>query len=575
MELHEHIRNLVNELDAEILHDADSFRGALDDYLDEGTATTGEVNVLVDTVRLGAFQRFDRLVSSGAHPPAAVAEAGEHLARDRGTTDVAGSRWACAVLAYAAGQVDATEVQRYRTANLPPSESGPALGPAPGSPVVSPWTGPAPTAAGPSMPRPPGWEPDPTAAAPTAGPAGNSPASSWPQVSQRAVASPTSAAGHPQPAHGHYQPSPGYPKAPHQQQPPPGWRPAGQGHGASSPPGGSRRWPLVLLALVVALALVGGGVWWSLRDDDAATRTASSGDATSSDGTETTDVGPTDNPSGPTDDPPPTDPEAVAERYSALGSTVASDASTCRELDLQPGDQERLTCAYPNAMLELVDYESTQQLKQARTRITGYGVGAMYSAQDDGVFYMHVDAQQGSQVYWDSTARQQSGMFICPECTTPAELGELFSTVDPTIKVPTSVEDAGLEELMAGVVDFDNCTRIVNNAAGTTERHICRQEGFRFYFARFLDRAGFLGRRAHFRTNAVKAAGYRDTWDVSGPQGDKNVGAIYAFVALGDGLAHIYWDDPNCNCYGIIIGNDDRLQPLWTRGWNCTENCPT
>src|SRR3712207_6899185 len=47
-------------------NDADSFRGALDDYLDEDSATTGDINLLVDAVRLGAFQAMMTMLDSGA-----------------------------------------------------------------------------------------------------------------------------------------------------------------------------------------------------------------------------------------------------------------------------------------------------------------------------------------------------------------------------------------------------------------------------------------------------------------------------------------------------------------------------
>ncbi|MBA3311070.1 MAG: hypothetical protein H0U28_13640, partial [Nocardioidaceae bacterium] len=55
MELHERLHALGVELGTGVFDDADSFRGALDDFLDEGSASTGDINLLVDAVRLGAF----------------------------------------------------------------------------------------------------------------------------------------------------------------------------------------------------------------------------------------------------------------------------------------------------------------------------------------------------------------------------------------------------------------------------------------------------------------------------------------------------------------------------------------
>ena len=57
MELHESLYALGLRQGRELFNDADSFRGALDDYLDEDAASTGDINLLVDAVRLGGFRR--------------------------------------------------------------------------------------------------------------------------------------------------------------------------------------------------------------------------------------------------------------------------------------------------------------------------------------------------------------------------------------------------------------------------------------------------------------------------------------------------------------------------------------
>ncbi len=128
MELHENLYALGLRLGREVFDDPDSFRGALDDFLDEDSATTGDINLLVDAVRLGAFASMTSMIGSGAQVIAAVEEAGSRLARDRGSADVAGAQWACAILAFAIGKASAHEVQRYRTqqADPLPSEGAPS-----------------------------------------------------------------------------------------------------------------------------------------------------------------------------------------------------------------------------------------------------------------------------------------------------------------------------------------------------------------------------------------------------------------------------------------------------------------
>ncbi len=106
MNLHEHLRDLVARQGPDVVESAESFRGALDDFLTEDEATTGELNLLVDAVRLGAVHRMLSMIDHGAEPVEAVREVGEVFARDRGTDDVARCRWAVAAVGFALGRVD-------------------------------------------------------------------------------------------------------------------------------------------------------------------------------------------------------------------------------------------------------------------------------------------------------------------------------------------------------------------------------------------------------------------------------------------------------------------------------------
>lgn len=113
MSLQESLRELVATRGVRVTAEAAEFRGALDDFLAEDEATTGEVNLLVDAVRLGGLERLLALLDHGASPEAAVAEAGAGLARDRGSDDDRRSRWAVAVLGYAVGRLDVSAVPTH------------------------------------------------------------------------------------------------------------------------------------------------------------------------------------------------------------------------------------------------------------------------------------------------------------------------------------------------------------------------------------------------------------------------------------------------------------------------------
>lgn len=143
MELHESLAELVAAVGEQVLDDADRLRAALDDYLDEGSASTGDINLLVDAVRLGAYAWMRSTIASGGEGAKAVEAAGVLLARDRGSRDLDTARWACAVLGFAVGEVGDADVRRYRTRTMEvplgaaPAD-GPSLSPPTPAPVVAP-----------------------------------------------------------------------------------------------------------------------------------------------------------------------------------------------------------------------------------------------------------------------------------------------------------------------------------------------------------------------------------------------------------------------------------------------------
>ena len=137
------LRDLVVRQGPDVMETAEGFRAALDDFLSEDEATTGELNLLVDAVRLGAVNRLLSILDHGGDPAAAIDEAGDAMARDRGTDDSTRSRWAVAALAYALGRLDADAVPVEPAGTLtPPEPPPPPPAPRPPSPA-------------PDAPRPP------------------------------------------------------------------------------------------------------------------------------------------------------------------------------------------------------------------------------------------------------------------------------------------------------------------------------------------------------------------------------------------------------------------------------------
>ena len=113
MALHHSLRELVTVRGTGVVDEAEEFRGVLDDFLAEDEATLGELNLLVDAVRLGALRRVLDVMANGAAPEAAIREAGAALARDRGTDDPTRSCWALATLCFALGKIDESMVRMF------------------------------------------------------------------------------------------------------------------------------------------------------------------------------------------------------------------------------------------------------------------------------------------------------------------------------------------------------------------------------------------------------------------------------------------------------------------------------
>jgi len=181
MALHHSLRDLVSVRGAGVVEEAEEFRGVLDDFLAEDEATLGELNLLVDAVRLGALRRVLDVMAHGAAPEAAIREAGAALARDRGTDDPTRSCWALASLCFALGKVDEPVVRTFLGATgtmsapgRPVAPNAPTGDPATSRPTTAerpgtqPLAGEAAGPAVPSSPVPPPVPPPVPAAPPTA-----------------------------------------------------------------------------------------------------------------------------------------------------------------------------------------------------------------------------------------------------------------------------------------------------------------------------------------------------------------------------------------------------------------------
>ncbi len=511
MELHESLYALGRSQGRELFNDADSFRGALDDYLDENSATTGDINLLVDAVRLGAFQSMATMLDSGADAQRAVADAGARLARDRGSSDVGGAMWACAALGYAIGKVSDADVRRYRTQHSSQG-SPPPVGPATVLPPSQ--TGPSAPSAGATQ-RPFA----PPAGAPTGAPSAGAPA--WPNSGGGSGGVPGS-----YPA-----PQQGGPYSP-------------QFASFSAPAPAKKKSPLLPILIVagVFVLLVGGALTAFLvtRGGDDDKKSADNGNSESGGGEE----------------PKSLEFSAINERYESVAKVITHGASECVAENNASGEDEKLKCTTPDGMMVLTTYSSEADLSAARARVLDYREGHLSNPRDSGYFYLY-DTENVNEpaadrkvpsLYWDSADGLQSVQITANEGVVADKLVTAFKASDPTVDQPTEIESSELSAF-ADSFEIIKCERIATEYDDELEEAKCRHDGNDVWVAVFKDRKGFREYRNLARRITREGDDLVNTyWWPTGDTTQTEQGKIYGYVdTSGNGV--LYADNQDCLCY--------------------------
>jgi hypothetical protein len=143
MQLHDHLYALGLQAGREVFDDPERLRGALAG----AQADPGEVELVVDAVRRGAYRALLTDLDAGADPTRAIEETAARLAGSRGC-DPASAAWALAVLGFAVGRVGENDVRRYRGGGPATPSHGTYLPP---QPTHQPSQQPAPTYSAPQQ----------------------------------------------------------------------------------------------------------------------------------------------------------------------------------------------------------------------------------------------------------------------------------------------------------------------------------------------------------------------------------------------------------------------------------------
>ncbi len=502
MALHTDLQTLVRRYGAEVLADADGLRASLDDFLDEGVASPGEINLVVDAVRLGAYERLISMLEHGAEARPALQTAGESLARERGGADVRSAVWACAVLGFAVGRVPA---------DLVVGPPGPDL---PGSPD----------------PEPPG-----------------------DQTVRRQTGAPPEGTGGLQPTWGS-----GWQSG----EPPDGSAPL-TSKGSAWLPVGIVAAVVVVVAVAVTgfvLARGNGSPTATVSTSAVTTPTVSADPETGGSGATTPP--PTKTPPPDTTVSVP----VVRADYAALGSNVTRGANTCQRRSPGTGEADRVTCAFHQLEAEFVTYDSVGALARQRRQVraslsepdqrrnadgyyflaSGGGTTTLYwdSTTDQMSAYLEADetilAPQAARTWFD----QRGDTPVSRPRTHPREpfrSDDLYEFATSTRYVTDVASD---------------CRRYKPEVSGQVELVKCSgKRGYNLYFARVRNLEKLKDRQDVWRNGAQTTT----TWDWSTDSNYPRSGALFKTFADQTGKAVIYWDETELACYGLVFAPDKRL----------------
>jgi hypothetical protein len=525
--VHEQLRVLVRRYGPGVLHSGEDLRGVLDDFFAEGEVTAGELNLLVDAVRLQAFSRLEMLLAQGADPRSAVEAAGQGLAQER-SGDPRTAAWACAALGFAVGRVPEAVVLSYVGTGRP-------RGPHPSGP-------PGPLSGHPGAARPPSPGAPPTVAPPPTSPP-------WQQ--------PT----HPPP------------------QPP---RPNRRGLVA----GIAAAVVLVLVAVVVVVVLTRGDGDPAADDDPTSSRedtdSAGPGDDPSDD--------PSDDAGDDADDdvPAPGTPVSrteLATTFASLGSTVGADVDACELLAAEPGATERVRCRYGHLRVVYTTYADADAFTEARAEreaaLEALDAETAESRISDRAAYLLAATADTTWLYWDAAEGLQSGYVSAKPARLSANAarnwfdqrgeGAAERVREPAVRPFGSpalwelarfyVGDQARGGRVRGCVDNPNPDPDFEQV----QRVQCTDGAFELTFVQ-VPEGGLAAAREHFGAPADS----RITWDWLG-QSELTypVAGDYYLTYTDRGVPILYWDDGAQEVYGFVIppdGDHARAEAYWSTG---------
>lgn len=277
--------------------------------------------------------------------------------------------------------------------------------------------------------------------------------------------------------------------------------------------------------------------------------------------------------------------DQVAQRYRALGAALLDGALGCAPIAPEPGLTERVSCSFGTWSLQLSSYDSASRLAGVREQQTTPDLTAVREAITRGpgsAAVMREVAEPGdvslgnaaATLYWDSDLPRPVSASVR---TTDVPMPELAAFWDTRrVEGPPRPDLPGREFRAAPLWklarDFINGTdatcgdvpadKLFPNAV---EQHRCRySNGLSVEFALLPgDQQLFDYRTTFADPDGVQPGSQRlGSWTDGTTRGQ-----MIEYIASGDGVAYLYFDDPDVRAFGLMYGanaDQDRVKTFWS-----------
>jgi hypothetical protein len=278
--------------------------------------------------------------------------------------------------------------------------------------------------------------------------------------------------------------------------------------------------------------------------------------------------------------------EQVAQRYRALGAALLDGAIGCAPVDPEPGQSERVACSFGTWSMQLTTYDSVSRLVGVRERRTAPDLTAVREAvtRADGsaaVMRETADpadptlARAAATLYWDAelprpvSASVETSEVSMPELARFWDSRHVPGIARPDLPGP-EITAAPLWKLARDFLRGSGATcgdvPAHKSFRGAVEEHRCSYpNGVTAEFVLLASTEQVHEYRTIYADPYLVRPGTQRLGSWTDTVTDR--GQLIEYVIDSEGLAYLYFDEPNLHAFGLMYGfgpDQDRLKTFWS-----------